>query len=89
MKQKLFKLFILFVTMSVLTSSSKDCSINRANSSASDNDACMDTKDDYTLNITCKSKVVGKGISYNDARDLSLADNEISLSPVSRFILVQ
>jgi len=79
MKQKLIKLFTLFIVMSVLTSSSNDSGSSMASPAA---------KSDCVTAGSCReSATVAE--KTDDARLVSLADNEISLSPISRFILVQ
>ena len=90
MKQKLLQLFILFVTMSVLTSSSKDSGTSKGIGSLNEAKAsCLNSKNDYaTTTISCK-EMTAVAEKNTDARAMSMADNEISLSPISRFILVQ
>jgi hypothetical protein len=88
MKHIIIKLSFLFVTMGVLTSSKEDTGLNKANQCLNDDHICLPGGNEYAVNISCKQTMVvqEKKVSAYTTRD---EDNEISLSPISRFILLQ
>ena len=81
MKIKIIKLSLLFLTMSVLTSSRIETGINKTGACLKEESACLQTK-----NTTCPQALA---IPDNDAGAASVSDTEIPLSPISRFILLQ
>lgn len=88
MKQKISKLFLLLLTMSVLTSSREYGSISRINKSLNEAHACSQGLNDYAVNIKCKKMPVVQE-KTEEAIPTPVADNEVPLSPISRFILLQ
>jgi hypothetical protein len=87
MKQQILKLFILFIVMSVLTSSSDESGINRCNKAAIEEQARMEAGGDLALNL-CGSRASASAEKKQDVNPDALTD-ELSLSPISRFILLQ
>lgn len=88
MKHIIIKLSFLFVVMSVLTSSKEDTSIGKINQSINNESACLNTRNDYANNISCK-QASATTVKKDVSNIIPAQDNEISLSPISRFILLQ
>ena len=90
MKHMITKLSFLIVTMSVLTSLREDSGINKANQSFNEEQTftCKHTRNDFANNISCKQAPVVPD-KKADTHIQPVADNEVSLSPISRFILLQ
>jgi hypothetical protein len=88
MKHKLLTLSFLFVTMSVLTSSRENTGINKGIQSLNEEPGCLQSCNEYAINITCRQNPMVQE-KNDDTNILPVEDNEISLSPISRFILMQ
>ena len=73
--------------MSVLTSSSDDSGINRCNKAVIEDQARTDAGSDLALNL-CGSNTASCAEKKQDLNPAALTD-ELSLSPISRFILLQ
>ena len=78
--------FALVITMSVLTASREDNCATKINGPVASEASCPDARNDYAINITCKKTVVAQKDEINV---VPVDDNELSLSPISRFILLQ
>jgi hypothetical protein len=87
MKNKLMSFFVLLMTMSLLTASREDSGITKVNLPACSEASCPDEKNDYALNTCCKKTVVAQKV--DEPSLVPVDDNELSLSPISRFILLQ
>ena len=87
MKNKLLSFFALVITMSVLTASREDTGITKINRPVCSEASCPDARNDYALNTSCKKTVVAQ--KDNETGLVPVDDNELSLSPISRFILLQ
>ncbi|MEO5893261.1 MAG: hypothetical protein ABIQ31_23625 [Ferruginibacter sp.] len=88
MKNKLIKLFVLFVTISVLTASKEETRSCKENQAVKIENSCSENSKDYGISISCKQATVVQA-NCADASLVTEMDNEISLSPISRFILLQ
>ncbi|MEP7110122.1 MAG: hypothetical protein ABI760_19155 [Ferruginibacter sp.] len=88
MKHIIINLSLVFLTMSVLTSSRENAGINNANNLLKNNHACLHKSKGYAIDLTCKQTPVVRGKS-EDTPVAPVADNEVPLSPISRFILLQ
>jgi hypothetical protein len=88
MKHILLKLTFLFVTLCLLTSSKKDVVNSNGIQTLNTAHTCLGTRTDYATAITCKQTPVALKKS-EDAERVPVVENEISLSPISRFILLQ
>jgi hypothetical protein len=87
MKNKLMSFFVLVITMSVLTASREDTGITKVHRTVCSEASCTDARNDYALNTSCKKSVVAR--KDNKTVLVPVDDNELSLSPISRFILLQ
>ena len=88
MKHIILKLTVLFVTMSVLTASRENANTCKGSQPLNKEHPCLHTCNGYAINITCRQSPVLHEKNH-DATAEAMADNEISLSPISRFILLQ
>ena len=89
MKQKIIKLLFLFLTVGVLTSSRENKDTNKTNRALNKENACLlQAADAYTANMTCAKTTVVKEKRVDD-KIIPVFDNQVSLSPISRFILLQ
>ena len=79
--------FALLITMSVLTASREDSGIIKVNRPVCSEASCPDERNDYALNTSCKKPVVAR--KDDETSLVPVDDNELSLSPISRFILLQ
>ena len=79
--------FALLITMSVLTASREDTGITKVHRTSCSEASCEDARNDYALNTPCKKTVVAK--KDHETGLAPVDDNELSLSPISRFILLQ
>ena len=86
MRYKSLKLFSLLIMMSVLSSSSDEASINPCKQ-AVEKLACSETRSEVVVNAPCKHAYAAPA-KKDDADIIAEADNELSLSPISRFILL-
>ncbi|MEJ7586144.1 MAG: hypothetical protein WKI04_01155 [Ferruginibacter sp.] len=89
MKQKLTTLIVLFITMSVLTSSRQDCVVSKDCKPVSNEPACLEKiGNDYTGTISATKMPCAREKNADAVID-PVIDNELSLSPIGRFILLQ
>ena len=86
MRYKSLKLFSLLIMMSVLSSSSDEASINPCKQAAA-KQACSETRSEFAVSVPCKHAFAAPA-KKDDADIIAEADNELSLSPISRFILL-
>ncbi|MCW3091927.1 MAG: hypothetical protein JWP81_2996 [Ferruginibacter sp.] len=85
----IIKLSILFVTMSVLTSSRENVGAKKSCTSSIAEQACLHSKNDYAINITCAKKTSVVQKKEEESSVTRSADLEVPISPISRFILLQ
>lgn len=88
MKMKILQLAFLFLLVSVITSSRENSPANTKSETVTCKNTCPATGNEYAVNTICKKAALVKEIEKTEA-EATAADNELPLTPISRFILLQ
>ncbi len=88
MKYKILKLSILLVMISTISSSKENIDVSKPIESICGSNTCLQKGNEYAINASCVQKEAIKDI-INEAAEDAAAENEVPISPISRFILLQ
>lgn len=88
MKYKILKLSLLLVMISTISSSKENIDVSSPMESICGSNACLQKGNEYAINSSCIQKEAIKDI-INEAAEDAAVENEVPISPISRFILLQ
>ncbi len=88
MKYKILKLSFLLVMISTISSSKENIDVSSPMESICENNSCMKKGNEYAVNSCSLQKAALNEIMKEAAEDAA-AENEVPISPISRFILLQ